>query len=119
MSHSKIWTIYVLRLVNGKYYVGRSNILNINRRIRQHCLVDGAQWTKLYKPVAILEFLDFCPGYVETLKTIEYMRKYGWRNVRGGGYAGANLTDPPSCLKPEVKPPTMMDYWNIIKAEKC
>jgi predicted GIY-YIG superfamily endonuclease len=47
--------IYILQLINNKYYVGKSNDLNM--RIDEHSNGNGSQWTQIYKPVKILEII--------------------------------------------------------------
>lgn len=45
--------IYILKLSNSKWYIGKTN--NINKRFKQH--IDnkylGSSWTNLYKPIKI------------------------------------------------------------------
>ena len=43
--------IYILKLSNNKYYIGKSN--NIFIRYRQHLNGNGSFWTKKYKPLYI------------------------------------------------------------------
>ena len=82
--------VYALKLQDDKYYVGES--YNINFRISQHFNGQGSKWTKLYKPLHILEVSD-----KETEKdlTLRLMTEYGWKNVRGGSWCAVNLTYNP------------------------
>jgi len=91
--------IYVWLLEEDKYYVGWSE--NLSQRLKQHSSENGAKWTQKYKPVKILEI---CLGNkeVENRKTIEYMKKYGWENVRGGAWCVVNMKNPPSELKIDI-----------------
>jgi predicted GIY-YIG superfamily endonuclease len=80
--------LYALRLNGDRYYIGRTNDAIV--RIKQHMDGKGAQWTKLYAPVALIECKP-CKAanpqeadQMETLWTLEYMVRFGWRNVRGG-----------------------------------
>lgn len=82
--------LYVLSLEDGKYYVGISR--NVKKRFDAHRCGEGAEWTKLYKPLKVISDtqLAFC-SYTkvkpyEDGKTIELMKKYGRHNVRGGIY---------------------------------
>lgn len=76
--------VYVWELVEGKYYVGYS--ANLSTRLEQHMYqADGAHWTKRYKPVAILEIIRG-DKTTEKQKTLEYMKKKGFENVRGAGW---------------------------------
>jgi predicted GIY-YIG superfamily endonuclease len=47
--------VYVLELKDNKYYVGETN--NFVRRILTHTL-NKIQWTKIYKPIKILELVS-------------------------------------------------------------
>ena len=76
-------TIYVLKLENGKYYVGRSIIPK--HRILNHFGENGCEWTKLHKPVSVMlcvkgEKVD------EEKYTFLTMQQYGIDNVRGGAF---------------------------------
>ena len=77
-------SIYILSLVNNKYYVGVTN--NIERRIKQHIEGSGSEWTKLHKFVKISAILPQTSPWDEDLHTKQYMLKYGIDNVRGGSY---------------------------------
>jgi predicted GIY-YIG superfamily endonuclease len=83
--------IYVLELANGKYYVGYS--LLYKHRIEKHFAGEGSSWTRLHKPVKVLEVVD---GDKDTERevTLRYMREYGWENVRGAGYTAVNIHKP-------------------------
>jgi len=76
--------IYVLELVGGKYYVGKTN--NPGFRIEQHFHSGGATWTRKYSPVRVLELINDCDDYDEDKYTRIYMDKYGIENVRGGSF---------------------------------
>lgn len=47
--------IYVLKLEQNKYYIGKSN--NIDIRLNDHMNGNGSQWTKKYKPIEITEVI--------------------------------------------------------------
>ena len=76
--------IYVLELLGGKYYVGKTN--NPGFRIEQHFHSGGAVWTRKYSPVRVLELINDCDDYDEDKYTRIYMDKYGIENVRGGSF---------------------------------
>lgn len=97
MAHKKYYWLYVLKLKDDKYYVGITARSNPQDRIQQHIGgYYGAKWTKKYPPVETLETRDL--GLVSTndaeleekTTTREYMKKYGYQNVRGGdlSYSG-------------------------------
>ena len=73
---------YVLSLENGNYYVGITN--NFNERINQHLSGKGSSWTKMHKPIDVIERF-YGSKENERKKTLDYMRKYGWETTRGGG----------------------------------
>ena len=81
--------IYVLQLEKGKYYIGKTT--NPQFRLEQHFNESGSQWTKLYKPIRILELIADCDDYDEDKYTIIYMDKYGIDNVRGGSFTTVEL----------------------------
>jgi|SRR6185437_10722285 len=93
-------SVYVLKLANDKYYIGYST--NVYERITQHWHKKGAEWTKFHKPVKTIEILHDKDKAYETQLTLEYMRKYGWQNVRGGPYVQVNMIQPPQEFEPKM-----------------
>lgn len=81
--------IYVIQLQNDKYYIGKT--INPHFRIETHFTNNGAEWTKLHKPIKILELVPNCDDYDEDKYTYKYMDKYGIDNVRGGSYTSPIL----------------------------
>lgn len=81
--------IYILSLMNNKYYVGKTN--NPNFRLDNHFNSNGSFWTKKYKPIKLLELIPNCDDYDEDKYTKIYMDKYGINNVRGGTYTTIKL----------------------------
>ena len=67
--------IYVLRLVGGRYYIGKSD--NITNRYQQHLNGNGSAWTKKYKPVSLEKTIKNVSSFEEDKVTKEYMSKYG------------------------------------------
>jgi predicted GIY-YIG superfamily endonuclease len=84
-------TLYVLQLEDGKYYVGRTD--NIAKRYAEHKSGRGSEWTKLHKPVKVMETHETKTGEDETNFTKFLMKKYGVDNVRGGAYCQRELPD--------------------------
>jgi predicted GIY-YIG superfamily endonuclease len=76
--------IYVIKLQQNKYYVGKTN--NPQFRLENHFSSQGAEWTRLYKPVSLEALIPDCDDYDEDKYTRMYMDKYGVDNVRGGSY---------------------------------
>ena len=83
--------IYVLKLVGGKYYVGKSH--DLITRYQQHINGEGSAWTRKYKPVKMVRKIINVSPFEEDKITKEYMSKYGIENVRGGSYVNTELTD--------------------------
>jgi len=82
--------IYVLRLEEGKYYVGKTN--NPNLRLTDHFDGCGSAWTEKYKPVSVEIIIPDCDDYDEDKYTRIYMDRYGIDNVRGGSYVTIKLS---------------------------
>ena len=80
--------IYTLQLQHNKYYVGKTS--NPYFRIENHFNSNGSEWTKIYKPVKLLELING-DDYDEDKYTKIYMDKYGIDNVRGGSYTSIDL----------------------------
>lgn len=55
--------IYVLKLEQDKYYIGKTD--NPNIRLENHFSSNGSEWTKLYKPLKIIEIIPNCDNYDE------------------------------------------------------
>lgn len=85
--------VYVLRLENGKYYVGSSTF--IDSRIQAHFNGHGSSWTKLYKPVERLVPLTPPMSHLESWERLEFISRvlcHGIENVRGWAYTSSYLT---------------------------
>lgn len=81
--------IYVLQLEQEKYYIGKTN--NPQFRLDNHFTSNGSEWTKIYKPIFLLELRPNCDDYDEDKVTRQYMDKYGIENVRGGSFVSIKL----------------------------
>lgn len=81
--------IYIIQLQNNKYYVGKTS--NPQFRLESHFSQNGSEWTKMYKPIRLVELIANCDDYDEDKYTRMYMDKYGVDNVRGGSFASVNL----------------------------
>ncbi len=84
-------SIYVLKLENNKFYVGKTT--NPLIRLEEHFNNNGSVWTKIYKPVNIIEIIPNCDEYDEDKYTIKYMKQYGIDNVRGGSFCQVELDE--------------------------
>ncbi len=87
--------IYALALENNKYYIGKTD--NPHYRIENHFSATGSEWTKIYKPLKIVELIANCDHYDEDKYTRIYMDKYGIDNVRGGSFVSVVL--PPNTIE--------------------
>lgn len=77
--------IYVLELEQEKYYIGIT--YNLNLRYAQHLSGSGAKWTRLYKPMRIVEIIVSGASLeLENATTLRYKELYGHGNVRGGSW---------------------------------
>jgi predicted GIY-YIG superfamily endonuclease len=47
-------TIYILKLNDNKYYVGKTNKI-VNERYQEHIDGVGSFWTKKYKPLYLIK----------------------------------------------------------------
>ena len=103
--------IYVLKLENDKYYIGKSK--NLDTRIQQHKLGKGAEFTRHNKVIKVLEVRDSLTEHDESNLTKDYMKQYGIDNVRGGPYCQLILNDSvKSLLQREI-------YSTDDKCYKC
>ncbi len=82
--------IYVLKLTDNKYYVGRTK--NIKTRLEQHKNGEGSEWTKRYQFIELLEHFETQSSFDEDIYVKKYMNKYGIDNVRGGSYNQIRLS---------------------------
>jgi predicted GIY-YIG superfamily endonuclease len=82
--------IYILELQENKFYVGKTN--NPTFRLEQHFNESGALFTKIFKPLKLLELIPNCDDYDEDKYTLKYMSKYGIENVRGGSFCQLKLS---------------------------
>jgi predicted GIY-YIG superfamily endonuclease len=90
MKNEKHYWLYVLKLEQGKYYVGITS-KTPEERFKEH--VNGflaAEWTKVYKPIEIDQTVDLGVTTIERTEAFEnkvtrrYIKAYGIDNVRGG-----------------------------------
>ena len=87
--------LYILKLTNNKYYIGKSrNERTLVNRLRHHFNKNGAVWTKRFKPIEVIEIKTITDEkYMEDSKVFEYMNLYGIDNVRGGSFCRVKLSD--------------------------
>ncbi len=89
-NKEKHYWLYVLKLEQGKFYVGITS-KTVEERFKQHkSEFLAAEWTKIYKPISIDQVRDLgVTTYAraeqyENKVTRKYIQNYGLDNVRGG-----------------------------------
>ena len=85
--------VYVLKLKNNKWYIG--DTMNLQQTLDKIKKGRGPFWTQRNKVKSIEK--TFKDGDLKTI-TLEYMRKYGWQNVRGYAWEQWTLRKPPKAL---------------------
>jgi predicted GIY-YIG superfamily endonuclease len=92
--------IYVLQLhgdetTDSFFYIGYTQ--NLIRRLDEHFNGHGAEWTKLHRPVRVVEVV-LGERADEKSKTLEYMRRHGWARTRGHCWTSRVMKHPPDAL---------------------
>ena len=85
------YTIYILELEKGKYYVGRSE--HTKNRLNDHFLGRGSVFTRKYKPKKLLQTFSNCDAFDEEKYVFKLMEVYGIENVRGGVFSSVTISD--------------------------
>lgn len=90
------WTLYVLELAQGKYYVGITT-KTPEIRIQEHINhVRAANWTMMYEPIKIIDRMELGNVSKEEAEVVEniivrkYIKAKGIKNVRGGDITDKN-----------------------------
>ena len=92
MSSSVVYVLECASQGDGpSFYVGHTD--SLARRIAQHFLGTGSQWTKKYKPQRVLSVQEGGKA-LETAITVQLMCEKGYKNVRGGGWCKMEITEP-------------------------
>jgi hypothetical protein len=84
--------LYILKLKEGKYYVGTTS-KNVIERLEEHMSGRGSNWTKKYKVLKLEKTIENCDKYDEDKWTKIYMDRHGINNVRGGSYCEITLNN--------------------------
>jgi len=94
VEDDKKYLVYILRLENDKWWVGKTT--NIKRALKNIRNGKGSPWTIINRLIKMEELRENAD-----LKevTLEYMRKYGWENVRGYAWSQWNMKNPPKELR--------------------
>lgn len=94
--------IYILRLTDQKFYIGRTN--NLNSRINSHFNGNGSIWTKKYPPVKLEKVIEINDNFQEDVWFKKYVDKYGINNVRGSAYSSIILDENEiKCIQKEIR----------------
>ena len=91
------WIVYVLKLQDDCWYVGRTTQKMFTARMNKHWKGTASLFTKVHKPLRVWE-LEIYPRSLsnseaeayENKKTIELAIKHTGHYVRGGGYCQAS-----------------------------
>ena len=67
--------IYILKLEQNKYYVGKTDNPQIRRD--NHFNSNGSSWTRKYKPIEVIDVINDCDEFDEDKYTKKYMQSYG------------------------------------------
>jgi len=99
----KMTMIYVLKLKNGNYYVGKSD--NPEKRFLEHISGSGSAWTRKYPPVSLHKVFKMKSPLDEDHKVKKLMLKHGIDSVRGGSYSSISLSE-------EQKRALKKEFWS-------
>ena len=93
----QVWGYHLL-LEGGNHYIGITS--NWPARISSHMRGNGSSWTRLHPVVKVLGRWKIRDTKLwEKSKTLETMKKYGWKKVRGYCWCSRNMTSPPAQLR--------------------
>lgn len=102
-------TLYILQLEDDKWYIGKTD--DVQKRFEQHKSGKGSAWTKEYSPVKIHETRKITSVHDETTTTLDFMKKYGIDNVRGGAYCQVDIPNElESLIKQQINSNTDKCY---------
>ena len=82
--------IYILKLKNNKYYIGKSQ--DPEKRFIEHLSGTGSAWTQIHKPIEIIKIIKNSDDFEEDKQVKKLMSLYGIDNVRGGSYLQLELS---------------------------
>lgn len=105
-------TVYVLKLENSKYYIGIGT--DTISEIFHHKNGTKCEWTKIHKPLSIVEVINNCEKYDDLKITFKYMAANGIDNVRSDTFQEVVLNESIfAMLKKNIK----NNVTEITKAE--
>ncbi len=89
--------VYILRLENNKWFIGKT--YNLARSLKFHKL-GSPPWIDIHKVIDVEEIIE---DGSQVDVTLEYMRKYGWKNVRGAHWRSWDMKKPPKALREKLE----------------
>ena len=87
-SSQDLYFVYVLKLENNKYYVGKTK--NLQKRLESH-RQGTTVFTRKYNSVKLIECIRTNMKYMENNLYFKYVEKYGIDNVRGDIFSRETL----------------------------
>ena len=82
------YTVYLLKLVQDKWYVGTTPKWRKDIRYDEHTRGIGSQWTSRYPPINVVDTWDYDSKkeayQAEDDKCCEYLNRFGIDSCRGG-----------------------------------
>ncbi len=87
----KSMIVYAIKCEDDKYFVGKTT--NLESMWQRHKEGYGSVWTKLHKPLKIMETIEDADKFDEDKMVKKYMNDYGIDNVRGGSYIEDTITE--------------------------
>ena len=105
--------LYVLRLKPGCYYYIGTTLRPFKDRLQEHLDGYGSKWTTKHgvqSVVSVTEIPIAGASQVEDETTIEYMRRHGCQNVRGGKYVRVKDDNETWWLPAEFQPGGVSAY---------
>lgn len=80
-------TIYVIKLVNNKYFIGSTyNLSTELKDIFTKKNTNKHNWLKQYEPLYVHDIIHNCHHDEEHIYLLKYIRLYGIENVRGSTF---------------------------------
>ena len=113
--------LYVLRLQDGCYYVGRTQLEDLSR-LNVHFSGEGCDWTRVHPPITIEKLYHMSSEEDEDELTLLLMETHGVDRVRGGQWSCVDLVprDVLERRRSRFKRPTLqgcfkcgeLDHWS-------
>jgi len=107
--------VFVLKLEGNRYFIGYTT-KSLLERINN----ENADWVMKHPPEAVVEVKMTAPNKehikdVARATTLQYMRAYGFKNVRGYAWTSVNMKTMPEPLKGETVPMNQLNNETKVK----